>query len=205
MTRRGRRFRDGSATLIGGEWFHGAGDRRVALAQLIQEFDALAADLAGMPADSGIAAALAPTLDGFAAFAQSEARSTLAPWITEWSVYEIWYERLIWARLAARAAGVSLASPEPRPLPKTIFERGEDGTGSSTDRLVVFGRDAIKIGLGVVAALGIWRALRAVKAQMAEVANEVEEALDVEFDEPAQIDEDSPMDYEDRTREDHAR
>lgn len=156
MSTRGLRFL-AHQPLVGSDWFHGAGDRRAALAQLRNDFDHIALDLSRVPTDAPILRALTPTLDGFDAFYAAETASTLAPWITEWSVFEDWKERVAWVRMAARAAGVTLTGSEPTNLPKTLWERGQDGTGTGTDRAFVFGRDMLKIGLGVAAAIGIWK------------------------------------------------
>jgi len=169
---RGGRFHD---PIVSGVLWHSAGDRKIALAQLRADFDALIGEV--MSAPPMLQHALAPTIDAFNAFYQSETTSTLAPWITEWSVFEAWAERLGWARMAVRAAGVDLASPEPKMLPKTVWERGEDGTGSGGDRLLVFGRDTIKLGLGLAAVIGIWKALRHFRRELSAVEEEIDEEI----------------------------
>lgn len=186
MSTRGVRFLS-RQPMIGSDWYHGTGDRRDALAQLRGDFDHLRADLASVAPTSPIAVALAPTLDAFDEFYQAETTSTLAPWITEWSVFEAWKERIAWARMAARAAGIPLASPEPTNLPKTMWERGQDGSGTGADRAFVFGRDVIKLGLGVAAVIGIWKfgrkIWRIVEAE-GEAIEELAEETEAHEDEP---------------------
>ena len=185
MSTRGVRFLS-RQPLVGGNLYHDAVDRKEALAQLRGDFDRLHADLANaVPVTAPIAVALAPTFDAFDDFYTAETTHTLAPWITEWSVFEAWKERVAWARMAARAAGVPLGSPEPTNLPKTMWERGQDGTGSGTDRAFVFGRDLFKLGLGVAAVIGIWkfgrkvwRVLEAESKAIAELAEEAAEHED---------------------------
>lgn len=178
MSARGRRFAAGQealSTRVGGAWFHGLSDRRLALDQLDRGFSSLAADLATAPPT--IVAALAPTINAWHAFAQTESTSTIAPWITAWDVFAIWRERLIWARMAARAGGVTLTGPDPALLPSTIFERGESGIGDSTDRAFVLGRNVIKFGLGAIAVLGIWKAVRSFRQDAAEMREQVHDAI----------------------------
>lgn len=178
MSARGRRFaagQDALATRVGGAWFHGLSDRRLALAQLDRGFASLAMDLAAAPPT--IVAALAPTITAWQHFAETESTSTIAPWITAWEVFAIWRERLVWARMAARAAGVALTGPEPGLLPSTVFERGESGIGDSTDRAFVLGRNVIKIGLGAIAVLGVWKAIRSLRQDAAEMREQVHDAV----------------------------
>jgi hypothetical protein len=172
--------------VIGADWYHGASDRREALAQLRGDFDHLRGELGSAP--SAIATALAPTLEAFDAFYDAETESTLAPWITEWSVFEAWKERIAWARMAARAAGVALTSPEPANLPKTTWERGQDGTGTGTDRAFVFGRDVVKLGLGIAAVVAVWKFGRRVWRVL-----EVEREAIVDLAEDAEAHEDGAM------------
>jgi hypothetical protein len=180
VSTRGARFYAGQP-LVGSTWWHGASDRREALAQLRGDFDNLRADLSRADG-SPVAPALAPTIAAFDAFYQAEMESTLAPWITEWSVFEAWKERIAWARMAARAAGVQLMSPEPVSLPKTTWERGEDGTGDRADRAFVFGRNAVKIGLGLAAAFGIWKFGRRVWRVLEQEKAAIEELAEREFE-----------------------
>jgi hypothetical protein len=178
MSARGRRFvagQDALATRVGGAWFHGLSDRRSALAQLDRGFASLAMDLASAPPT--IVAALSPTISTWQRFEQTESTSTIAPWITAWDVFAIWRERLIWARMAARAAGVTLTGPEPPLLPSTVFERGESGMGDSVDRGFVLGRNVIKIGLGAIAVIGVWKAISNFRHDAAEMREQVHEAI----------------------------
>jgi hypothetical protein len=149
--------RDGrTRTPVAGEWFHGFSDRSAALGQLGADFSALQGDLslhAEDPADlAWVIAVAVPTLRDWQAFAAKQDGNTLSPWVTEWSVYESWWERLVRLRELARSRGIQLDSPEPVPLPKTVWQRGTTGSGSSTDAL--FGLLKVTI-FGVIALTGV--------------------------------------------------
>lgn len=134
VRRDGRR---GERMISAGEWFHGASDRSNALAQLGIDFAALHGDLNTHAVSATDAAwvitEVVPALSAWEAFVAREASSALAPWVTEWTVYETWWDRLTRLRELARARGIILESPDPLPLPKTIWQRGAHGEGSPLD------------------------------------------------------------------------
>lgn len=159
--------RRGEDTVSAGEWFHGLSDRQAALGQLSADFAALQGDLslhATSPDDEKwTAAVVSPTLRDWQAFADRQAKSALSPWATEWSVYETWQERLLRLRDLAHSRGIQLDSPVPVPLPKTIWQRGNEGEGGGIDvvaglvKTVLFGMLALT---GVVGFFVIVRDIR---------------------------------------------
>ena len=130
--------------IVSGEWFHGGSDRKNALAQLGIDFAALQNDITASKADPAwIAADVAPVLAEWHNFIVHMAASSVAPYVTEWSVYESWSERLRRLRELARAHGVALASAEPAPLPQTVWERGSKGTGGPLDSWIALGKTVV--------------------------------------------------------------
>jgi hypothetical protein len=160
--------RRGERMVSAGEWFHGLSDRRAALGELGADFAALQGDLslhAEAPADlAWVQAVVTPTMSDWQAFASKQEGSALSPWVTEWSVYEQWQERLRRLRELARSRGIQLDSPEPVALPRTIWQRGNSGEGGPLDaafgllKTAIFGAIALT---GLVAFVVIVRDLRA--------------------------------------------
>ncbi len=133
--------------VIGSEWFHSGADRIRAITQLATDFEVFQNDLgAGMAArmanrtpeervldEAWLRADVVPTLAEWSAFAAKENASWLVRFTTGWDAYQEWQDRLKRLRELARAHGVHLASAEPVALPKTIWERGSAGAGSTAD------------------------------------------------------------------------
>ena len=148
--------RRGERMVSAGEWFHGLSDRQAAIGQLSSDFAALEGDLtlhATSPEDAAwVASVVMPTLHDWQTFAERQKKSALSPWVTEWSVFETWQERLRRLRDLARSRGIHLDSPEPVRLPQTVWERGESGTGSGLDAWFGLAKAAI---FGVIALTGV--------------------------------------------------
>lgn len=147
------------STVIGGEFWHGGDDRRNAIAQLGLDFLAFHADVirnaAQVPGGAcveWIADDVAPVLAEWQNFVARMAASTIAAYVTEWSVFETWFDRLARLRQAAKAKGIHLDSPEPTPLPQTVWQRGANGTGSSLDVWIAGGKTVV---FGAIAVTGI--------------------------------------------------
>lgn len=166
---------------IGQELFHTVTDRERAITQLSTGFRALANDLAvwlssntAHPAANTIAqwfaADVTPTLEEWNKFTAHENKSWWTKVATSWHTFEHWWDRLKQLRSLARAHGVSLQSTELVPLPKTIWQRSEEGKGS--EAVAILG--VLKIGalatLSIMGAAGLYSAIRnlRVKAQSAE-------------------------------------
>lgn len=167
----GRGEADRPATEIGQELFHTVADRERAAAQLSTGFSALASDLAvwqttnaSKPEASQIAQWLAadvtPTLQEWKQFLEHEQRSWWTKLATSWETFEQWWDRLKQLRSLARAHGVTLQSAEPVPLPKTIWQKSEEGKGSEATAIL----GVLKIGaltaLGIIGAAGLFSAVR---------------------------------------------
>lgn len=139
--------------LVGQELIHTVADRSRALAQLSTGFKTLASDLAvwlasnkDQPGASAraqwLAADVTPTLEEWQSFVAHEGRSWWAKLATSWETFEQWWDRLKQLRVLARAHGIMLQSTEPVPLPKTIWQQGEEGKGSEATAIL----GVLKIG-----------------------------------------------------------
>mgnify|MGYP001578249226 CR=1 FL=1 len=156
--------------LIGGELYHSDDDREHALAELDREIGRLRAEIE--PRASAVAAppALAqwwridvlPTLAEWATFREHQA-SWFHRLATEWAVYETWLGKIRSIRSGARTLGITLAGPEPQALPRTVFERGAAGSGSTLASAWTVGRVLLYTAVGIAGVLSlrtVWRELR---------------------------------------------
>jgi len=126
----------------------------IAIAALATYFRALVDDLAtwslantDKPNSSTvaqwIAADVTPTLEEWQKFIVHQDDSWWTKVATSWETYEEWFARLRTLRSLARAYGILLQSGEPVPLPKTIWQRGEEGKGTEATALL----GILKIGV----------------------------------------------------------
>jgi hypothetical protein len=163
-------------TEIGQELFHTIADRDRAIAQLTTGFRALVNDLAvWLTANpkhpdasvnaQWIAADVTPALEEWNTFVQHEQRSWWTKFATSWETFESWWERLKHLRSFARAHGFMLQSVAPEPLPKTIWQRSEEGKGSEATAVL----GVLKIGaLSIIAfmgAVGVYSAIRGMRTR----------------------------------------
>ena len=180
----GRAEAERPAAQIGQELFHTAADRVRALAQLSTGFRALANDLAvwltsneertdATKTAQWIAADVTPTLEELNAFVTHANKSWWTRISISWEVFEQWWGRLKQLRSLARVHGVSLQSVEPSPLPKTIWQRSEEGKGSEATAIL----GVLKIGaltaLSIMGAAGLFAAISRLRSR-AESAGEQE-------------------------------
>ena len=183
-------------TEIGQALFHSVGDRERVIQQLSADFRGLVNDLAiwqstnmdHTDASSNaqwLAADVIPTLDEWNAFVDHEKKSWWIKLATSWDAFSSWWEKLKQLRALARAHGITLQSPEPQPLPKTIWEKTEEGKGSES--MAILG--VLKIGalgaLAVMGAAGFYGAIRNVRsrARIAEDRDALREILREELHE----------------------
>lgn len=172
----GRPEAERSATSIGQELFHTVGDRERAVAQLSTAFRALANDLAVWQTTHAdhpeaavtaqwLAADVTPTLEEWRSFVAHEQRSWWTKLATSWETFEAWWSRLKQLRALARAHGILLQSVEPSPLPKTIWQRSEDGEGSEATAIL----GVLKIGalsaLAIMGAAGLYSAVHSLRTR----------------------------------------
>jgi len=185
------------ATEIGQELFHTVADREHAIAYLSTGFRALVSDLAIWQAsnkdhpDASVnaqwfAADVTPTLEEFNAFAEYERKSWWRKLATSWETFENWWDRLKQLRSLARAHGIMLQSAELLPLPKTIWQKSEEGKG--TEATAILG--VLKIGaftmLGIMGVAGLFGAVRNLrsKARIAEDREALRALLHEELSRP---------------------
>lgn len=165
------------AAQIGQELFHTVADRERAIGQLSTGFRALASDLAVWQTSNKdhpdasqtaqwLAADVTPTLEEWNEFIEHEGRSWWTKLATSWETFEQWWNRLKQLRSLARAHGIALQSSDPVPLPKTIWQRGEEGKGS--EAIAVLG--VLKIGvlsvLAIMGAAGLYGAARNLRSRV---------------------------------------
>jgi hypothetical protein len=156
--------------LIGGELYHSDGDRERALAELDQEIVRLRAEIE--PRVTAIAAPhqaaqwwridVLPTLSEWATFREHQS-SWFSRLATEWAVYEQWLSRIRSIRSGARTLGIVLSGPEPDALPRTVFERGASGSGTTLASAWTVGRVLLYTAVGIAGVLSlrtVWRELR---------------------------------------------
>lgn len=143
-------------TAMGGEWFHGGGDRTNALAQIGLDFVAFRNEITSAHLSDAdqlwVANEVAPALAEWTNFVERMANATIAPYVLEWSVFQSWWQRLHVLRQLARARGIVLSSPEPQPLPETVWERGAHGTGGQLDTAISLAKTAV---FGIIAISGL--------------------------------------------------
>ena len=153
--------------VVAGEFLHGPGDRSAAIASITADLVALQADIehgARSPDDARWAMSdVVPALAAWQDFVAHERASALAPWVTDWSAFTQWQDRVLRLRELARARGIALSSADPVPLPMTVWERGGSGTGSSTDRYMALVKWAIYAALGIIGFASLYAALRSAR------------------------------------------
>lgn len=146
--------------VVGGEWFHGGSDRANALAQLGIDWHAFANDLKSPTVSATdatwIAADVQPAIDEWTKFVERMAASPVASYVTEWSVFESWSDRLRALRALSRARGILLTSADPVPLPQTVWQRGASGTGSSLDTWITAGKTLVFGAIAITGVLGFY-------------------------------------------------
>lgn len=172
----GGREADKPFTQIGQELIHTGADRNRAIAQLSTGFRSLTSDLAvwletnkdhpdASKIAHWIAADVTPALAEWSEFVAHEKSSWWNKLATSWDTFERWWDRLKQLRSLARLHGVVLQSVEPIPLPKTIWQRTEEGNGSEATAIL----GVLKIGalaaLGIMGFAGLYAAVRNLRAK----------------------------------------
>jgi hypothetical protein len=156
---------------VTGEFFHGSGDRKAALAAIDADFATLQDDIlhnAISPGDAAWSLAeIVPTIAAWHDFATRERESMLGAWITEWSAFKQWHAKIIRLRELARARGIALQSPTPIQLPETIWERGERGAGSGLDRAFTLAKWIAYAAIGALGFASLYSALRTTRREIA--------------------------------------
>lgn len=160
--------------MVMGEFFHGSGDRRAALDAIDADVATLQDDILRNATSPGDAAwsltEIVPSVAAWHDFATRERESTLGAWITEWSAFKQWHAKIVRLRELARARGIALQSPDPIPLPETIWERGERGSGSGLDRAFTLAKWIAYAAIGVLGFASLYSALSTTRQEvMAEI------------------------------------
>lgn len=156
-------------TQVGQELFHSIPDRTHAIAAISTYFRAFVDDLSSwMLANpsrasvvaSWIAADVTPLLEEFQRFVARQDASWWTKAATRWDTYEDFFDRLRTLRGLARVHGIVLQSAEPVPLPKTIWERGDEGKGSQAAAILGVAKVGVFAALSVVGAVTLFGILR---------------------------------------------
>ncbi len=142
------------------------------------EFQALSDDLAswmheGKQGDAAAPAAIAqwitvdvtPTINEWHQFLERQLGSWWSRAATDWGAYEDWWDRLRRLRELARAHGIVLTSPEPVPLPKTIWQRGTSGRGNEAAVTMGLLKMGIAAALGITGIVGFYAILRDIRGR----------------------------------------
>lgn len=160
--------------VVGAEWFHSAEDKVRAVHLIDQDFKifqedlghAMAARLATIAPeqlaadDQWVKTDVIPTSIKWQEFLNRETASWLARWTTNWDTFEDWQEKLKRLRELARARGIILTTAEPTPLPKTVWERGASGAGSTADTWLGMLKVVVLAGIGVTGFVTLFSVFR---------------------------------------------
>lgn len=157
-------------TQVGQEFFHTVTDRVRAMAALSTYFNTFVNDLAtwqianlDKPEAQTIAqwieADVTPTLEEWRMFTTQQKTSWWNKAATSWEAYEEWWNRIRRLRELARAHGAVLQSSEPTPLPKTIWQRAEDGKGNEATALLGVLKVGIFAALTITGAVSLFSVL----------------------------------------------
>lgn len=123
-------------TSVSGALFHSVGDREDAIKKLGTEFALFENDVMHSlgwsqdhptldetdPRTSWWRMNVVPILTEWQKFQTDNLGSWTTRFATSWDTFESWQQRLQTMRDAARHQGFDLASPEPQPLPKTVWD-----------------------------------------------------------------------------------
>jgi hypothetical protein len=113
-----------------------------------------------------IAADVTPALEEWKAFVAREQKSWWTKIATSWETFEGWWDRLKQLRSLARVHGATLQSSDLQPLPKTIWQRSCEGTGSEATAIL----GVLKIGaltaVGIMGFAGLFSVIRSVRARV---------------------------------------
>ena len=157
---------DKSHAAVGQEWWHSVNDRKHAVSELSEGFLALAADLANAvaerqhPADAQwIDLDVTPALKEWQAFAKRESASWWTRAATKWEAFESWADKLKQLRQLARARGIDLHSPEPEPLPRTVWERAQNGQEDGPAAWLGIAKTVVFTSITVLGAISLYGVL----------------------------------------------
>lgn len=159
--------------VIGQEWFHSVGDRQLALDSISRSLEAIATEVVRWHDEhpemqraasvQWVESDVIPTVREWNAFAARERRSWLVRAATSWNTFVHWHERVRNLRQLARAHGIVLDTAELEPLPKTIWEESDDGTGTNFQSWLGIGKlvfgAAVTIA-GAATVISVVRSLR---------------------------------------------
>lgn len=174
FTRQGEQIRAAESgsphAIVGAAWWHSISDRRAVIASLSSDYRTFANEVAAAAAARAepersadlawIAASVAPTLEGWAAFSSAEAASWWTMAATDWEAFKSWRDRLVRLRELAAARGLHLATPDPAELPRTIWEAGATGTGGTAAAWLGVLKIAVVGAIGVTGAVAMYSAVR---------------------------------------------
>lgn len=154
-----------------GEIVHGDGDRLRALAQLETDWLAFGRDVAAAaaapdapaPLVSWASANVVPTIAEWEVFRSNESAGWSTRFATSWDAFEGWLLRLRRLRELARLSGVILTSPEPIDLPKTIWQKGEHGSGGEASTLWTMLKLVVYAAVGITGVVTLYAVARDVK------------------------------------------
>jgi hypothetical protein len=167
---RGARFGGAAASSrpghrVGGQWFHGAGDRHDAIAAIDATASVLERDLATVPASlsAWVNGSARPELEHWFAFRDVLTASASALFATTWGTINEWRDRITDLRDLVAVAGGTVTAPPVPELPQTLWERAEQGGGDTFDRWLTIARGSAYTILAVMGVWGLFTALRSLR------------------------------------------
>ena len=180
LSREAAQRRSRSRTVVSGALFHTDDERVAALAQLEADFTALVADIHRAAKDPQLKAQpdrarsvaawletdVLPAMAEWEGFRWHEGESWINRFATDWDVFESWQAKIVRLRELARVQGIRLTSGEPKPLPKTMLQRGAHGGGTAGDVLWTAIKTVIYGVVGVAGVIGLYGVARDVKAKL---------------------------------------
>lgn len=151
----------GPVARVAGDFFHSVDDRVRAVESITAGFNAIVIEIMrwhdanpdrhAAAFKQWVTVDVLPTIDEWNKFAHRERTSWWIRAATSWQTLVDWRRRLGHLRQLARAHGIVLGTPEPDPLPQTIWEKSDGGTGN--DLAPWFGIAKLVIG-GAIAFTG---------------------------------------------------
>jgi hypothetical protein len=190
-------------TISSGALFHTDDERVAALAQLEADFTAIVADIHRAAQDPQLKAQpdrarsvaawletdVLPAMTEWEHFRWHEGESWVNRFATDWDVYESWQAKIMRLRELARVQGIRLTSGEPKPLPKTMLQRGAHGGGTAGDVLWTAIKTVIYGVVGVAGVIGLYGVAKDLKHKLAPAKNpentEIAKAHEQEDERPA--------------------
>lgn len=162
---------------VGQDWFHSVKDRQRALDSITAGLTQIATEIVQwhdqhpeqMQRESSVQwveSDVLPTVREWNEFASRERASWLVRAATSWGTFVHWQERVRNLRQLARAHGIVLETPELEPLPKTIWEESDNGTGNQVSSWLGIGKLVFGAAVTIAGAATVISVVRSLRKQI---------------------------------------